>query len=73
MKRYKKHCAEEIEEQDPPLVVTRLLDNPTMQILGLITMALVRTEMDKAGFNKTLSSLGNTIFTLSIPQKETEN
>ena len=73
MKRYKEHCAVEIMERDPPLAVTRLIDKPTMQIPGLVTTALVRTEMDKAGFSKIPNSLGNTIFTLSTPQKETEN
>ena len=73
MKRYKGHCAAEIVERDPSLAVTRLIDNPTMQTPGLVTMALVRTEMDKAGFSKTPNSLGNTISTLSIPQKETES
>ena len=73
MKRYKEHCAVEIVERDPLLAVTRLIDNPTTQTPGLVTMALVRTEMDKAGFSKTPNSLGNTIFTLSTPQKETES
>ena len=73
MTRYKEHCAEEIVEQDPPLAVTRLIDNPTMQIPGLITMSRVRTEMDKADFGKTPNNLGSTIFTLSTPQKETES
>ena len=73
MTRYKEHCAEEIEEQDPPLAVTRLIDNPTIQIPGLITTARVRAEMDKVGFSKILNNLGNIIFTLSMPQNETGN
>ena len=73
MKQYRELCEAEIKERDPPLAATRLIDNPTMQTPGLVTTALVRTEKDKAGFSKTPNSLGNTIFTLSIPQKETEN
>ena len=73
MKRYKEHYAEEIVEQDPPLAVTRLLDNPIMQIPGSITMPRVKAEMDKAGFSKIPNSLGNIIFTLSTPQKEKES
>ena len=73
MKRYKEHCAVEIGERDPPLAVTRLIDNLRMQTPGLETMAPVRTEKDKAGFSITLNSLDSTISTLSTLQKETES
>ena len=71
--RSKEHCAEGIVEQDPPPAVTRLIDNPTIQIPGSIIMPRVRIEVDKEDFSKTPNSLGNIIFTPSTPQKETES
>ena len=71
MKRYREHCIVEIVEQDPPLVVTRLIDHPIMQTVGLVTAAPNRIEKVRVGSSKTPSSLANIIFIPSMLQRET--
>ena len=73
MKTYREHCIEEIEEQDPPLAVTRLIDHPIMPMAGLVTVARIRTEKVRAGFSKTQSNLANITSIPLMLQRETEN
>ena len=73
MKKYEELYMVAIVDRDLPLEVTRLIDSPIMQMPGLAITARVRTEKYKAAFSKIQNNLGNTIFTLSMLQKEIEN
>ena len=44
MKRYRELYVVEINERDPPLAVTRLIDHLTTQMPGLVIMVLIEIE-----------------------------